>query len=235
VVSLDSLGRYARCFCYETIGRFVAGGDNGCHHTGRRHSDLSPARSVSSTLVCGSRHLARHFSQHGLLDAISTQVRLARGRAGTFEVIDFVAILLGYAASGEATLEAFFDRLAPFAQPFMALFGRENLAHRSTFSRFLADVDAPCLEALRHLFQQDLHQHGFRGEQLGGFIDRHGHRLVVFDVDGTRQAARQRALATSADLPVHHRRMDLVCAPGYTGRQRGEVVRTRTTVLQAHT
>jgi len=29
--------------------------------------------------------------------------------------------------------------------------------------------------------------------------------------------------------------MDLVCAPGYTGRKRGEVVRTRTTVLQAHT
>jgi hypothetical protein len=26
-----------------------------------------------------------------------------------------------------------------------------------------------------------------------------------------------------------------VCAPGYLGRKRGEVVRTRTTVLQAHT
>jgi hypothetical protein len=26
-----------------------------------------------------------------------------------------------------------------------------------------------------------------------------------------------------------------VCAPGYTGRKRGEVVRTRTTVLQIHT
>jgi hypothetical protein len=25
-----------------------------------------------------------------------------------------------------------------------------------------------------------------------------------------------------------------VCAPGYTGRKRGEVARTRTTVLQAH-
>lgn len=29
--------------------------------------------------------------------------------------------------------------------------------------------------------------------------------------------------------------MEAVCAPGYTGRKRGEVVRTRTTVLQAHT
>jgi len=29
--------------------------------------------------------------------------------------------------------------------------------------------------------------------------------------------------------------MEAVCAPGYTGRKRGEVVRTRTTILQAHT
>lgn len=66
-------------------------------------------------------------------------------------------------------------------------------------------------------------------------MDCHGHRLVVFDVDGTRQAARQRALATNTFLPAPQRRLDAVCAPGYTGRQRGEVVRTRTTVLQAHT
>src|SRR5215471_1337709 len=37
------------------------------------------------------------------------------------------------------------------------------------------------------------------------------------------------------DLPAAQRRLDEVCAPGYTGRKRGETVRTRTTVLQAHT
>jgi hypothetical protein len=179
--------------------------------------------------------LARYFSQQGYLDAISQRVRLARGRAGTFDVLDFVAILLGYAVSGEPTLEAFCDRLAPFAHPFMALFGRDQLPHRSTLSRFLADVDSSCRDALRQVFQDDLLQNGYAGEQMGGFIDHQGHRLVVFDVDGTRQAARQRALATLPDLPTAHRRMEAVCAPGYTGRKRGEVVRTRTTVLQAHT
>jgi hypothetical protein len=29
--------------------------------------------------------------------------------------------------------------------------------------------------------------------------------------------------------------LDRVCAPGYLGGKRGEVVRTRTTILQAHT
>ncbi|GAC1347412.1 MAG: hypothetical protein NVSMB27_12760 [Ktedonobacteraceae bacterium] len=55
------------------------------------------------------------------------------------------------------------------------------------------------------------------------------------DVDGTKQAVRQRALPQTPDLPLPHRRMTRVCAPGYLGRKRGEVVRTRTTVLQAHT
>lgn len=179
--------------------------------------------------------LAGHFIQQGYLAAISEQVRLARGRAGTFEVLDFVAILLSYAVSGERTLEDFFARLSPFALPFMALFGRHRLPVPSTLSRFLAAVDRPCLEALRQLFLHDRLQHGFTGEQLGGFFDAQGRRLLVFDVDGTRQAARQGALARTSDLPPVRRRLDAVCAPGYRGRKRGEVVRTRTTVLQAHT
>src|SRR5258705_7636927 len=82
----------------------------------------------------------------------------------------------------------------------MALFGRDTLPHRSTLSRFLADVYIPCLTALRLLFQHDLFQHGFAAEHMGGFIDRLGQRLLVFDVDATRQAARQRALAASDDV-----------------------------------
>src|SRR5438270_786299 len=58
---------------------------------------------------------------------------------------------------------------------------------------------------------------------------------LVFDVDATRQAARQRALPCPPELPAAQRRLDAVCAPGYTGRKRGEVVRTRPTALQMHT
>src|SRR3954465_10477827 len=50
-----------------------------------------------------------------------------------------------------------------------------------------------------------------------------------------RARLRANARATSAELPLAQRRMHAVCAPGYTGRKRGEVVRTRTTILQAHT
>jgi hypothetical protein len=55
------------------------------------------------------------------------------------------------------------------------------------------------------------------------------------DVDSTRCVTRQRALPQVESLPAPHRRFDQVCAPGYQGRKRGEVVRTRTVILQAHT
>lgn len=65
-------------------------------------------------------------------------------------------------------------------------------------------------------------------------MDRAGNSWTVFDIDGTREAASQRALPQTDELPPPFRRLDDVCAPGYGGRKRGEVVRTHTTVSQAH-
>ena len=96
--------------------------------------------------------LAHTLTRLGLLAEISQRVRFARKRFGTFEVIDFVVVLMGYAISGEPTLAAYYERLQPFATPFMALFGRKQLPHRSTLSRFLAAVDETSVEALRSVF-----------------------------------------------------------------------------------
>ncbi|WP_220206481.1 hypothetical protein [Reticulibacter mediterranei] len=50
--------------------------------------------------------LVQHLRQQGVLSALSQQVRFARRCFGHYEVIDFVAVLFGYAISGERTLEA---------------------------------------------------------------------------------------------------------------------------------
>jgi hypothetical protein len=71
--------------------------------------------------------LAQVLGHVGVLKAIQEQVRFARARFGTYELIDFVAVLIGYAVSGEPTLLAFYERLSPFAEPFMALFGRASI------------------------------------------------------------------------------------------------------------
>jgi hypothetical protein len=118
----------------------------------------------------------------------------------------------------------------------MALFGRERLPSRSTLSRFLASLTQPPVEALRTLFLEDLLARPLNKErQIGGLVDRAGKERIVFDIDGTREAARQRALPQTPELPAPQRRLDELCAPGYTGRKRGELVRTRTTISQAHT
>ena len=163
-------------------------------------------------------------------------MRFVRRRFGHYDLIDFVVVLLGYAISGERTLETFYERMQPFATTFMALFGRDRLPARSTLSRFLAALDRAPVEALRTVFLEDLLARPLeKEEQVGGLWDRQGTPSLVFDLDGTRQAAHQRALPCTPDLPPAGRRLDKVCAPGYLGRKRGEVVRTRTTILQAHT
>ncbi len=179
--------------------------------------------------------IAGYLEKMGLVEAFAQQVRLVRGHFGAYEPIDFLALLISYAISGERTLSDFFERVAPFGTAFMALFERKSLPHRSSLSRFLADVDRPCVEAFRTLFEQNSFAEGWTPETIGGIFDRQGRHSIVFDVDATRQAARQRSLPCDPALPAAKRRLDAVCAPGYTGRKRGEVVRTRTTALQMHT
>src|SRR5207244_10570777 len=150
--------------------------------------------------------IARHLATKGQFEAFAQQVRLVRGRFGTYESIDFLALLIGYAISGERTLADFFERVEPFEAAFMALFGRRCLPHRSSLSRFLADVDRPCLEAFRTLFEQQTFAEGWTAETIGGIFDRQGRCYLVFDVDATRQAARQRALPCDPTLPAAKRR-----------------------------
>src|SRR5579859_3016003 len=179
--------------------------------------------------------ISKDLQKHGVFRKINEQVRFARKRFGRFEVIDFLAVLFGYAISGERTLEEFYESLQPFAIPFMALFDRDRLPSRSALSRFLAALTQVPVEALRTLFLDDLLNRSLPPDkQTGGLVDRKGDTWSVFDIDGTREAARQRALPQTDELPPAFRRLDDVCAPGYRGRKRGEAVRTRTTVLQAH-
>ena len=100
--------------------------------------------------------IIEYLRKPGALTRINERVRFARRRLGYYDVIDFLAILFGYAISGERTLEVFYERLQPFAVPFMALFGRDRLPSRSALSRFLAALTEAPVDALRMLFLDDL-------------------------------------------------------------------------------
>src|SRR6266699_927203 len=164
--------------------------------------------------------IARHLQREGVLAAIEEQVRFARRRFGQYEVIDCVAVLLGSARSVERTLEAFDECLQPWADTFMALFGRDQKPSRSTLSRLLAALDQTAVESLRTLFLKDgLSRPLVMEEQSGGMFDRQGNHFLIFDVDGTREAASPRARPQTADRPAPSRRLRPLCAAFLHGRQ----------------
>ena len=141
--------------------------------------------------------IVAHLRKQGVLTAINERVRFARRRFGRYEVNDFLAVLFGYAISGERTLEAFYEGLQPFAVAFMALFDRDQLPARATLSRFLSALTQEPVEALRSLFLDDVLSRPLSKERTtGDLLDREGGAWVVFDIDGTREAARERCLAS---------------------------------------
>jgi len=85
------------------------------------HIQTSPKSHLSTPSWFGEGVLIiSHLRKQGILDTINSQLRFARRRFGQYEVIDFLAVLFGYAISGERTLEEFYERLQAFAVPFMA-------------------------------------------------------------------------------------------------------------------
>jgi hypothetical protein len=178
--------------------------------------------------------LGQYWQSSGLLERLQRQVHVNRGRMGKYEVCDFVLLLLSYAVSGLNSLQAFFEQLSSVAPVLMAVWDRQHCPVASSLSRFLADVNNDAVEALRDLFEAALLEHSPINPDLG-VTDRTGKQWTIFDVDGTTKAVRHRVLLTQNTHPTLKRRSRDSCKPGYAGRKRGEAVRTRTTIEQAHT
>jgi hypothetical protein len=176
--------------------------------------------------------VGHYWLSSGLLTDLNERVKVSRGRMERYEMCDFVLLLLAYAVSGLSSLADFYRELVAVRAVLMAVWGRERCPVASTLSRFLADVDATAVGQLRELFEADLHRCLSPAMKHLGLIDRTGQRWMVFDVDGTVKAVRHRVLLTQPSDPPLRRRSRQACAPGY---QRGEAVRNRTTICQAHT
>jgi hypothetical protein len=81
--------------------------------------------------------VAHHLKRQSVLAAIEERVRFARRRGCRTTMLSTLSLYSSaMRRDGERTLKAFYERVHPFAIPFMALFEREHLPHRSTLSRF---------------------------------------------------------------------------------------------------
>jgi hypothetical protein len=179
--------------------------------------------------------VAQYWQSHGLLEILQTQIRVSRGRMGNYEVCDFVLLLLAYSVSGLDSLQEFFAQLKCVSTVLMSVWGRQKCPVASTLSRFLRDIDQAAVEALRDLFETDLGQNQVSCAKELGLKDRNGKQWAIFDADGTVKTVRHRVLNSQKTHPTLKRRSDDACKPGYKGSKRGEAIRSRTTIENAHT
>src|SRR5215831_5879710 len=90
----------------------------------RSHADGSvriqtsaEAQPATPTFLGEVALVASPLQKQGILNKICERVRFARRRFGRYDVLDFLAVLFGYAVSSERTLEAFYEAVHPFAVP----------------------------------------------------------------------------------------------------------------------
>lgn len=179
--------------------------------------------------------MAAVWIQSGLLEKLQKNVRVTRGRMGSYDVCDFVLITLAYVCGHETSWSQLYRRLSDEKVTLSSLWARETLPSHSALSRFHDQITPESLATLQSLLFDDLLQRGIPKDSFGGLYSRLGNFFLMFDIDGTRQVMRKRSLISNAYYPPPQRRTRKLALPGYRGRKRGELVRTRTTLQQAHT
>jgi hypothetical protein len=127
--------------------------DESLEHSAALHlSTSSASERTAPPWTTEALVLLRAWWSRLLLIPLIELVRLDRGRAGTFEVVDFVLVLLAYATSGARTLKEFYAQAQPCAEALMGAWARDRMPSRSALSRALDAFSPKSVEALRELF-----------------------------------------------------------------------------------
>ncbi len=164
--------------------------------------------------------------QRGDLEKVGRLLRVSRqgGYCG-LDVFVFLLAMFCWPRPDRRTraVKAFGAATSFCGRGLAALAGRRNWPGQSAVSRFLAVV--PAGEMLLDFGADQLIQ---GAEPLlrhpdAQHYDTLGEAWHVLDFDPTVIAVRERALPEGEDLPPPTRRVSAICAPGYTGRKRGEV------------
>ncbi len=119
---------------------------------------------------------------------------MPRRRFGQYEVIDFLAVQIALrASSANADFQLSTRDCGPLRSPTCALFDRDRRRARSTLSRDFSALTkepgrAPCAPCFSTICERSPLS---RREATGGLVDREGGTRVIFDIDGTREAAPQ--------------------------------------------
>jgi len=161
---------------------------------------------------------------HGVSKSLPERLRIQREGGYGGEDLAMTGLLYNCSPKDRG-IKGFCKEVRPYSVRLAALFGRKRVPGSASVSRVLAASDrlqdpddvatwllsegSCCRDLLTHPLTQSR--------------DSNGCSWAVFDFDPSVDALRQRALPEGDDLPPPRRRARKLCAPGYSGRHRGEV------------
>ncbi len=178
--------------------------------------------------------LVEHVSTTGLLAEAAKRLRFAYKRG--FPVLDLVVFFLtlacGYSNGG---IRGFRTKIKGCAVRLAAIAGRASLPTSASVSRALhaADRIADLDSQIAWLLSAGAEVQTLVRSALVQTRDAFGSAWTVLDFDPSVIALRQRALPEGEDVPEPQRRAAPMCAPGYSGRHRGET--QVSTAILSHT
>lgn len=161
--------------------------------------------------------------QRQLLEALA--VRFAFPRQGGYVGLDLLIAGIAYFVAPESGgIKGFCREVGRFGKRIAASVGLKKLPSAAALSRLLAATSRlrDPEEFVSWLLTQASDCSKLLANPLVQARDALGMAWWVFDFDPTVAALRLRALAEGADLPEAIRRCVELCAPGHTGRKRGD-------------
>ncbi len=173
------------------------------------------------------------LSAHDRLKSIEPSVRIHR-QGGYCGLDVFIVLVLYYSLAKRSALRGFCERIRPYRKQLAALVGRETLPSSASVSRALKSAEASLSRASAlPLLMNGVEAKRFLEWPECQLRDTHGVGYHVFDFDHICEGVYRRALPIGEDLPQGKRRSDGYAAPGYLGRKRGDVKRTRSSLQHA--
>lgn len=178
--------------------------------------------------------IIHHLQQNGVLHQLAERLRLARAGYAGFDVALYLLAFFCWGKS--SSLSKFGAEASGWGPQLAALAGRSSWASASSVSRALAVADRCDLDAFgAWLLGPASGGSALLAHPLALATDTVGGALAVFDFDPTVEALRLRALPEAPELPPPRRRCVKLCAPGYSGRKRGETQFSITPLASAGT
>jgi len=161
---------------------------------------------------------------HGVSKSLPERLRIQREGGYGGEDLAMTGLLYNCSPK-DAGIKGFCKEARPYSVRLAALFGRKRLPASASVSRLLAASDRlqDPDDVATWLLSEGSCCRDLLADPLTQSLDTNGFYWSVFDFDPSVDALRQRALPEGDDLPPPMRRARKLCAPGYSGRHRGEV------------